>query len=264
MKNFKTRTSTFHVDTHGIIHKKVTEGIHVMPEDIDEDDATVLQLSQNKKAYVLVNASVFHTMTPEAIERLKNSSLITRHATALVSESLGVRIFVNTMNIIKEGPPFSLFSNEKEAIKWLLSEKAKENKKRAVSPAAKTRLKNPSRSQTCKIHIDKHGILTKEILNGVHVDLKTAKKAEKEAEALAGGKKMLTLIDRRASYTVTAGAIKYFKQNAGAKYRIATALISKKPWYNNAVSSQSKAPLLRTFTDKASAVKWLLSVKKGK
>jgi len=263
MKKIVTRTSTFHVDTHEIIHKKVTEGVNVTPEDVEEDDAVLLRLRKSSRAYVLVNATAFHTMTPEAVELLKNSSLITRHATALVSESLGVRIFVNTLNMMKKGPPFSLFSTEKEAVNWLLSEKAKEGKKQTINVAAKTRLKSPSRGQSCKIHIDKHGILTKEILSGVHVDLKSAQKAEKEAKALAGGKKMLTLIDRRASYTATPEAVNYFKKNVRSKYRIATALISSSPGYNQP-SSQPNAPLLRVFKDKPSAVRWLLSLKKRK
>ena len=252
------------MDNYGIIHKLVIEGINATPEDIDEDETVLLKLSKNKKSLLLVNASAFHTMTPEAIQRIKSASSKSRHATALVSKSLGVRIFTKTINSLPQGgPPFRMFDTEKEAIKWLLSFK-KSTVAKLRTPPAKIRLKNPGGNQSCKVHIDKNGILTKKIFKGAHVNIESARKAEKEAAIMAGGKKMLTLIDRRASYTITPAAIKYFEKNAVAKYRLATALISSKSWYGNTSSPKPNTPPLRTFSNKATAVKWLLSLEKRK
>jgi len=261
MEKFKTRTSIFHLTAQGIIYKKVIEGVNVQPEDVEEDQEMLVNLAGRKKALVLVNASAFHTMTPEAIDKLMTFASRSRYATAMVSQSLGVRIFVNTVSFKLKKVPFEMFTNEAQAIKWLLNTRRdilKKAKKNTHNAAIATRV---HKKPVCRVHIDKNGILIKKIFSGAHVDLKRAILSEKEAHKLAGNKKILALIDQRSSYTITQAAIKFI-QSMDSKYRIATALVAPKQWNLNPLSKNvSKAqPIVKMFKDKPSAVKWLLSL----
>jgi hypothetical protein len=248
----------------------VKEGVNVRPEDVDEDQLALTKLAGSKKALVLVDGSAFHTMTPEAVEKLAGYMGKTRHATAIVSQSLGVRIFVNTISrYLNCKSPFQMFTSETQALKWLMSHKrtAQKRTKRNVSnTSVAPRVHKKPKAKMCEVSIDKNGILTKKVYNGAHLDVDMVKNAEKEAIKLAGGKKILTLVDHRANYTITTAALKYIHKNVRAKYRLATALIAPKPWRVEpeilGKKNSRNLPLVKVFNDKASAVKWLLSLKK--
>jgi len=266
MEKHKTRTSIFHIDAHGIICKTVIEGVNVLPEDVDEDQQMLEKLSGNKKTYVLVDANAFHTFTPEGLQRLKEYSA-RRHASAMISKSLGVRIFTDTISAaLKNNPPYEVFATEKEARKWLLAIKRNREKKtkHSYNAAIAPKVHKKNNPNALKVHIDKNGILTKKILSGAHVDMKMARRSESQAHKLAGNKRILTLIDRRASYTITASAVKYIRKNTSARYRIATALLAPKKWHapSHDIEGKKQTQPVRVFKDKASAIKWLLSLKK--
>ncbi|HXB10462.1 MAG TPA: hypothetical protein VNZ45_00635 [Bacteroidia bacterium] len=259
MEKFKTRTSIFHIDTNGIVHKDVIEGVNVLAADVDEDQKMLLKLSNGKKSLVLVNAMVFHTMTPEAIARLEKLITKSRYATAMVSESLGVRIFVDTVAAsLKDKAPFKMFDTIPGAVKWLLT--VKKHTERPVKP--KPALFKKMRTEVCEVYMDSKGILHKKILSGAHVNLTDIKKSESIGRKLAGSNKVLALVDRRAKYTITPAAIKCLQQNVNAKYRIATALVNPKSHALKSVNTNN--PHVKVFTDKASAVKWLLSFRHKK
>jgi hypothetical protein len=258
MKQYKTRTSVFHIDNHGIIHKTVIEGVNVSPEDVAEDQEMLQKLSGGKRAYVVVKANAFHTMTPEAINALKEAMGKSRFATAMISRRLGVRIFVDTVSTLTgNNPPFEMFPTESAAVKWILGimKDNRKNKKLAfnVSRAPKT----PVYKATCDLSVDNHGILTKRILDGAHIDLAAARQTEMEALKLVGKKKVLSIVDRSAKYTITKPAIRYLQSMEKNRHYIATALISNKTW-----PTKSGTTSVRVFKDKTSAVKWLLSLKK--
>ncbi len=259
MEKFKTRTSIFHMDSFGIVHKEVIEGVNVMPSDVDEDQEMLMKLSKGKKALVLVNAMAFHTMTPEGIDRLKGFVAKSRHATAMVSQSLGVRIFVDTVaSSLKDKAPFKMFGSEPEAVKWLISTKKLSERPVKRKPLTIKKL----RTEVCEVHMDRKGILHKKILGGSHVNLSAIKKSESIGKKLTGSNKVLALIDRRATYTITPAAIKCLQQNVNAKYRIATALVNPKSHSLRSVKAVN--PHVKVFTDKASAIKWLLSFRHKK
>ena len=151
-----------------------------------------------------------------------------------------------------------MFETAPEAIKWLLA--VRKNNERPVKrqPSVSKKV----RTDVCEVHLDKKGILHKKILNGSHVNLRNIKKSENIGRKLAGSKKVLTLIDRRANYTITPAAIKCLQQNVNAKYRIATALVNPKSHILK--SSNVGNQHVKVFTDRASAIKWLLSFKHKK
>jgi hypothetical protein len=259
MEKFKTRTSIFHMDSYGIVHKEVLEGVNVTPADVDEDQEMLLKLSKGKKALVLVNAQAFHTMTPEAIDKLKGLIIKSRYATAMVSASLGVRIFVDTVAAALKGKiHFQMFDTVPQAIKWLLAVRKQNERPVKRQPTVSKKM----RTEVCEVHLDKKGILHKKILAGSHVNLKNIKKSESIGRKLAGSKKVLALIDRRASYTITPAAIKCLQQNVNAKYRIATALVNPKSHTLKSVNAGN--PHVKVFSDRATAIKWLLSFKHKK
>lgn len=271
MEEFKTRTSRFHIDKYGIIHKNIVEGVNVEPEDVDEDQEMLVKLCNEKKALMVIHGNVYHTMTPEAIERLKVYVAKSRYATAIISTNLGVRIFVETISLLlKTHQAYQIFSTEADALKWLLAIKRnqeKKEKKRLHNIAVAPKQGKTKTSKNYEVHIDKNGILTKKIFSGAHIDLAIAKRAEQKAIKLAGNKKVLALIDRRASYTITKDALHYITKKPMVHYRIATALIAVKPWNTIPKSSASKAPKkaqVKVFNTKAEGIKWLLSLKNKK
>lgn len=264
MKQFKTNASIFHVDTHGIIHKSIIEGVNYTQECAKEDQEMLLKLSKDRKALVIVHSEAFYTMTPEGIDDLTATIKQSRQATAIVSTSLGVRIFVDTVNAItKNSQAFRMFETEKEGLKWLLAFK-KPSEKRTHNPAIAPKIHNRKSALACDVSIDSHGILVKKIYEGAHINLAIAKQAEKQAAMLAGNRKVLALVDRSASYTITKGAARFLEQNINSKQRMATALVF--PGYaQHASVAKTKANQLapvKVFSNKTSAVKWLLSLKK--
>lgn len=262
MKQFKTKASTFHVDEHGIIHKAIIEGVNYTTECAKEDQEMLLKLSKGKKALVMVNSEAFYTMTPEGLNDLAVFIGQSRRATAVISSSLGIRIFVDTLNgITRKVPPFRMFETEKEGVKWLLSFK----KRRMHNPAIGPKHSHKFNTAACEVRLDKNGILIKKIYEGAHINLAIAKKAEAQASKLVGKEKVLALLDRSASYTITPQAVKYLQKNVGSGHRIATALVLSKPGHvqpSTSENNKSKKTPVKVFTNKTTAVKWLLAQKK--
>ena len=121
MKKIRTKTDEVSIDEHGIIHKKVIEGVHICREEVMETEAACAKLSGQDKYLVLVDATALHTMTPEGAEALKNTLDTKRIATAILSDKLGIRILFSYLNNRENAStPLEIFSDREEAMKWLL------------------------------------------------------------------------------------------------------------------------------------------------
>jgi hypothetical protein len=112
-------------EANGIIKRQVIEDAHVDVNEIDECEKMSLKLNNGKKMLVLVDASKFHTLTPEATNFLRKIQSKSRIATAIVSSNLSQKIIANFMNDKSGKTPIKTFSTENEAVKWLLSLKRK-------------------------------------------------------------------------------------------------------------------------------------------
>ena len=271
MKEYKTKTAIFYVDEYGIVHKKTRADINIKPEDIEEDEQMLIHLTKGRKAMVMVDSQTFYTFTPEAIKKLAHYMQKSRYATAIISQKLGVRNFVDTVTLItKNNPPFRMFSTKKEAKKWLLSLKTEPLKVRKESrhnaPVSSPE-SNKLKARAYHVRFDKNGILVKKIHNGAHINLDIAKKSETDVFKLVRNQKVLALVDSSSLYTITKEAVKYLqKEIRSNKTRIATALLYSRPGHVHPSVSARKnkdAPPVKIFNDKAEAVKWLLSFKKN-
>ena|SRR5665213_1330763 len=121
MKKIRTSTDEIHIDEHGIIHKTVIEGVHICRNEVIETEEACAKLSGKDKYMVLVDATALHTMTPEAVEELKNTLDTKRIATAIISDKLGIRILIDYL-ASKEGTstPIKIFREKEKAMEWLL------------------------------------------------------------------------------------------------------------------------------------------------
>jgi hypothetical protein len=121
MKKIRTKTDEITIDEHGIVHKKVIEGVHICRTDVQETEEACAKLSGQDKYLVLVDATALHTMTPEGTEELKKTLDTKRIATAILSDKLGIRILFSYLSQREGGStPLQLFTEKEEAIQWLL------------------------------------------------------------------------------------------------------------------------------------------------
>lgn len=108
-------------DAEGILHVRATEQGEI---DLDEVKACFevyekLGCRQNK-VLQLMDARIGLTIAKEARDYAAREGVNYFIASAIVSDSLSVRLVVNFFNMFyKHKVPFKLFRNEKEALKWL-------------------------------------------------------------------------------------------------------------------------------------------------
>ena len=268
MKKIRTNAYDLFIDKNGIVHWEVLENSHMETSDIKESLEVALQLNKGKKLYTIVNAQAPRTMTPGAQEFLKNEVIDNNsYATAVVSERLGVKIMIEYMlNVLRVKTPLRLFTNEKDAMKWLLS--VKQEKKRRTVPAfnpAADKIKKRMRTESHELYLDKNGIMHVKVVPDAHIDVNALKTYDKVSLAMNKGKKMLMLVNAKTHHSLTPDASKYLKSNY-SKTRIATAVIPGgvgTKLLADFLSPHKDTPPLRLFLKEAEAVKWLLSFKKA-
>lgn len=122
MEKIRTRTDEIHIDEHGIVHKRILDGVHIDMASWIESEKLCLGLQQNKKYLKLVDARAVHTMAPDVLAEMKRDLNNSRIATAIVSNRLGIRILIDYLtNIEKVETPVKIFYTQEQALEWLLS-----------------------------------------------------------------------------------------------------------------------------------------------
>ena len=122
MRVIHTGTDVISVDEHGIIHKRVLEGVHIDVNAVKEAEKVCDELGNATKHIVLVDANAMHTMTPEAVEELKKNLTDKRIATAVYSNRTGIRILVDYLEREHKGTaPSRIFHDKAEALNWLIT-----------------------------------------------------------------------------------------------------------------------------------------------
>ncbi|MGZ3904557.1 MAG: STAS/SEC14 domain-containing protein [Bacteroidia bacterium] len=121
MQKIRTKINEKWVDENGVLHMKVLDGAEIDLPSLIDDAAVNSTLTGGKKALALYDARNFFTITDEASEYLKSGILDeTRIATAVVTDKLAARLFVNFMQLVKKPKtPLKMFSNEESALGWL-------------------------------------------------------------------------------------------------------------------------------------------------
>lgn len=109
-------------DCNGIIDREIIKDAHICMEEVKASEKIALALTGGKKMLALIDASQFHTKTPEAIEYMRMSSSNNHIATAVVSNNLSEKI---TAGYIAQstGNKLEVFCSKEEAVKWLLLQK---------------------------------------------------------------------------------------------------------------------------------------------
>ncbi|MFI5163876.1 MAG: hypothetical protein ACHQHP_01370 [Bacteroidia bacterium] len=123
MQKLLTKINEKWVDSHGILHVKYLEGAVVDMPAITQSNAENKKLLNNNKELVLCDARVFFTITPDAKKYAKKEIMNKeRLATAVITNKGFVRLVVNfAVQFSKLKSSVKMFSNEKEALKWLNS-----------------------------------------------------------------------------------------------------------------------------------------------
>lgn len=108
-------------DAQGILHVRATEQGEIDLDEVKCCFAVYEQLGcRQKKVLQLMDARVGLTMSKEARDFVAKEGVNYFIASAIVSDSLSVRLVVNFFNLFyKHKVPFRLFRNEEEALKWL-------------------------------------------------------------------------------------------------------------------------------------------------
>lgn len=127
-KKIKTKQTEIWIDEEGILIVEPFEGAEL---DLDEvklcfEVYKELGANPNNKLLQLIN-TIDGSMDPDARAFSANAMTDYFIASAIVSNSLAVRLIVNFFNTFYQSKvPFKMFSNEEDARKWLNS--FKENK----------------------------------------------------------------------------------------------------------------------------------------
>jgi len=114
----ETKINEKWVDQEGILWMQVLEGAHIDLEALLEDDRLGQELNEHEPVYAIYDASRFFTITPEAPDYL-NSGVLNqnRKATAVFTNNLTIRLFLNFMNTFKARKSrLKLFPNENSAL----------------------------------------------------------------------------------------------------------------------------------------------------
>ncbi|MBI4929317.1 MAG: hypothetical protein HY841_01025 [Bacteroidetes bacterium] len=121
MKKLRTNINEKWVDENNILHIKYIEGAVVDMPAIKKSTEENQALLNGKKEFVLCDARAFFTVTPDAQKYAHHEIMNkTRVATAVVSNKGFVRLLVNfAIQFSKLRSSVKMFSNEKQALKWL-------------------------------------------------------------------------------------------------------------------------------------------------
>ena len=124
-------------------------------------------------------------------------------------------------------------------------------------------------SESHEVFIDTQGIVHIRVLENAHVDITKMHQMNENIKKLAGGKKILALVDARPFHTMTPEATAYLKKEMIDKTRLASAIISNhlatRLLVDNISKVQKAKSPIRMFSSEVQARAWLMSVKnKGK
>jgi hypothetical protein len=146
MKIIRTKSAEMFIDEHGIFHKKVIENCHVDLDTLKESDRITEKLTGNKKVLMVYDARAHFTLTEDAMEYAQKDIFNKKRiATAIISDKLAIKITVDyMMKTMKSIIPIRVFTNEEEAIAWLLATKATQQAN------TKTRVRNLTRFSPSK------------------------------------------------------------------------------------------------------------------
>jgi len=135
MKIIRTKSAEMFIDEHGIFHKKVIENCHLDLETLKESVKATEELTKGKRVLMLYDARAHFTLTEDAMDYAQKDIFNKKRiATAIISNKLAIKITVDYMvKIMKTTIPIKVFSNQEEAIEWLLSLKGTGNKKAKIS-----------------------------------------------------------------------------------------------------------------------------------
>ncbi|HET6989807.1 MAG TPA: STAS/SEC14 domain-containing protein [Bacteroidia bacterium] len=109
-------------DDNDIIHIKPNDGFEFDKKDVQRqfDLYAKLGLGKNNRALLLADGTVDFSMTKEARDLAAKKAKDYFIATAVISNSLSIRLLVNFLNSFYNfGIPIKLFRDEKDALKWL-------------------------------------------------------------------------------------------------------------------------------------------------
>lgn len=122
MKEAYTTTALLFLGADGILRVKIREGAVINLADAKNHFRVTHRLLEGKKGLVLVDARTHYSATVEArsyTSRLMSETCI---ATALLISSKAASYFSNFyMNIAKPGTSLRVFTDEEEALRWLLT-----------------------------------------------------------------------------------------------------------------------------------------------
>ncbi|MFI5164384.1 MAG: hypothetical protein ACHQHP_03955 [Bacteroidia bacterium] len=116
------------LDDEGILRIRIKEGAEI---DLKETELSFevyrkLGCNKNNKVLKLVDGRPFFTMDDDAQKLSAKRSKDFFIASALVNNSLSVRLLYNFFNVFHKQPvPFKMFPDEEKALKWLRSFKKK-------------------------------------------------------------------------------------------------------------------------------------------
>lgn len=123
MEKIKTRTAEISLIEPRIVRVKFDEGIQIDAPDIFENIEASLKLTSGKRHAAVLDARSNVSITDEAMKfGASQKALEHRIATALLTRSLSVRLFGNLFNnFFRPKIQNKIFSDEKDALKWLKS-----------------------------------------------------------------------------------------------------------------------------------------------
>jgi hypothetical protein len=111
------------IDEEGILHIKMKAGMHVGLQDTIEYYEAARQLTEGRKALVLIDGRAEYTISQEAkaFAHTREASR-SRLAVAYVTSSTANKLMFNFYVMFQKPPvPTLLFSSEKKALEWLRS-----------------------------------------------------------------------------------------------------------------------------------------------
>ena len=122
---------------------------------------------------------------------------------------------------------------------------------------------NKVRTSVTEMYIDDDGILRIKLKEGAVITLEKIKEHLKASSDLLGEKKVLTLIDGSAQFTMAEEANEYLASKEGAKNRIAAAFVTNsylnRVWINLYVQFNKPLTPTKMFMSEAKAIAWLKS-----
>ena len=93
------QTKSYHISrgVNGIVKKHILPDSHIDLDEVKECEKLSYTINGRKKMLTLIDASNFHTLTPEAAHYLKKIQSVYRIATAIVSSSVSQKILTGYM-----------------------------------------------------------------------------------------------------------------------------------------------------------------------